>query len=310
MLPVDDGPTEQEPHRPANLPVAGAHPYQLPPPRTSAPLQFGTDPFLRPRNRGERRGEGEESNHSRGHGYQQTNEQLPSVSQLLTPNAPLSRSPSPYNPRAFGIYLSSGDYTDPNKRARYNEPDNYLPGARSGAYESSRTQLDATGSPCPQNLPPISHISTASPRSDISPYSTTNSLSTSTSYPHGMSRNYNAERGDRTPTETSLSRPVDSHAYNGTGTPMQPQVRLHVVDERYIEGEGLCYIYADGSHCPKAIDGIPVNANWGITKAGKPRKRLAQACLTCREKKIKCHPNLPRCDQCQKSGRVCRFESA
>ncbi|BDD58782.1 hypothetical protein MAP00_004033 [Monascus purpureus] len=55
---------------------------------------------------------------------------------------------------------------------------------------------------------------------------------------------------------------------------------------------------------------MPVNANWGITKAGKPRKRLAQACLTCREKKIKCQPNLPRCDQCQKSGRDCRFENA
>jgi hypothetical protein len=84
----------------------------------------------------------------------------------------------------------------------------------------------------------------------------------------------------------------------------------HVVDERHIEGEGICYIYADGSHCPKAIEGIPVNANWGVTKAGKPRKRLAQACLTCREKKIKCQPKLPKCDQCQKSGRECRFESA
>lgn len=93
-------------------------------------------------------------------------------------------------------------------------------------------------------------------------------------------------------------------------TPSKPQVRPHVVDERYIEGEGLCYIYADGSHVPKAIGGMPVNANWGVTKAGKPRKRLAQACLTCREKKIKCQPNLPKCDQCSKSGRECRFENA
>jgi hypothetical protein len=84
----------------------------------------------------------------------------------------------------------------------------------------------------------------------------------------------------------------------------------HVVDEKYIDGEGFCFVYADGSHVPKTIDGIPVNANWGVTKAGKPRKRLAQACLTCREKKIKCQPNLPKCDQCQKSGRECRFESA
>jgi hypothetical protein len=34
------------------------------------------------------------------------------------------------------------------------------------------------------------------------------------------------------------------------------------------------------------IDGTPVNANWGVTKAGRPRKRLGLACLTCREKKI------------------------
>ncbi|KAF3054090.1 hypothetical protein E8E11_011495 [Didymella keratinophila] len=54
------------------------------------------------------------------------------------------------------------------------------------------------------------------------------------------------------------------------------------------------------------IDGEPVNPSWGITKAGKPRKRLAQACLTCREKKIKCEPGYPKCHQCAKSQRVCR----
>ena len=93
-------------------------------------------------------------------------------------------------------------------------------------------------------------------------------------------------------------------------SPQTPPIRPQVVDERYIEGRGLCYIYEDGSYCPKSIDGVPVNASWGITKAGKPRKRLAQACVMCREKKIKCRPNLPRCDQCEKAGRECRFESA
>lgn len=100
-----------------------------------------------------------------------------------------------------------------------------------------------------------------------------------------------------------LSSPDSGRSQGNTVLP-------HVVDEKYIEGEGFCFVYADGSHVPKTIDGIPVNANWGVTKAGKPRKRLAQACLTCREKKIKCQPNLPKCDQCQKSGRECRFESA
>jgi hypothetical protein len=85
-----------------------------------------------------------------------------------------------------------------------------------------------------------------------------------------------------------------------------------VIDERVIDGE-LCFVYADGSFCPKFINGAPVNANWGVTKAGRPRKRLGLACLTCREKKIKCNPNPTAeamCDQCRKSGRECRFESA
>lgn len=78
------------------------------------------------------------------------------------------------------------------------------------------------------------------------------------------------------------------------------------IAQREMPGEGLCYIYEDGTYCRAIIDGEPVNPSWGITKAGKPRKRLAQACLTCREKKIKCEPGYPKCHQCAKSQRVCR----
>ncbi|KAI9676015.1 MAG: hypothetical protein M1817_000758 [Caeruleum heppii] len=66
-----------------------------------------------------------------------------------------------------------------------------------------------------------------------------------------------------------------------------------------------------GTHfLPRFIDGEPVNAHWGVTKAGKPRKRLAVACLTCREKKIKCDPDFPKCVQCERFGRVCKFKNA
>lgn len=78
------------------------------------------------------------------------------------------------------------------------------------------------------------------------------------------------------------------------------------IAQREMPGEGLCYIYEDGTYCRAIIDGEPVNPSWGITKAGKPRKRLAQACLTCREKKIKCEPGYPKCHQCAKAQRVCR----
>lgn len=90
------------------------------------------------------------------------------------------------------------------------------------------------------------------------------------------------------------------------GLSRAPVKASRCVGQREVPGEGLCYIYEDGTICRAIIDGEPVNPSWGITKAGKPRKRLAQACLTCREKKIKCEPGYPTCQQCAKSQRVCR----
>ncbi len=83
-----------------------------------------------------------------------------------------------------------------------------------------------------------------------------------------------------------------------------------VVGEQDVSGQGPSWIYEDGTTCKKVIDGEAVNAQWGVTKAGKPRKRLAIACTTCREKKIKCDPAEPKCVQCEKFGRKCRFATA
>ena len=91
-----------------------------------------------------------------------------------------------------------------------------------------------------------------------------------------------------------------------TGTHFLPRF----VRAAEVSGEGTCYFYDDGSHCKTVIDGEAVNAHWGVTKAGKPRKRLAIACMTCREKKIKCDPDFPRCVQCEKFGRICKFKNA
>ncbi|RAH48420.1 Zn(II)2Cys6 transcription factor [Aspergillus brunneoviolaceus CBS 621.78] len=284
---------------------SGAHPYQLPPPRTSAPLQIGTDPFLRQRNPTENREPGEiASGRSSLSGPQLgPKEQLPPVSQLLTPSAHSSRPSSPYHAHRFGVYTPPTGSTESPIPRHHNE---HIP--RSSIHESSRAYPEAVASQS-RSLPPLSHISTNTGfgrEGSIHTASTSSSghpiHATPFSYP-GFKPQDKEYGGDYSPSETtsdmaSANRSSDSN------------VRPHVVDERYIDGEGLCYIYADGSHCPKLIDGVPVNANWGITKAGKPRKRLAQACLTCREKKIKCQPNLPKCDQCQKSGRNCRFESA
>jgi hypothetical protein len=91
-----------------------------------------------------------------------------------------------------------------------------------------------------------------------------------------------------------------------TGTQFLPRF----VRQAEVPGEGMCYFYDDGTHCKTVIDGEVVNAHWGVTKAGKPRKRLAIACITCREKKIKCDPDYPKCEQCEKFGRVCKFKNA
>jgi hypothetical protein len=113
-----------------------------------------------------------------------------------------------------------------------------------------------------------------------------------------------------TPTNTTFSDGLSSKDGLGpkiwTGTHFLPRF----VRAAEVPGEGMCYFYDDGTHCKTVIDGEAVNAHWGVTKAGKPRKRLAIACVTCREKKIKCDPDFPRCVQCEKFGRVCRFKNA
>ncbi|KAJ4388743.1 hypothetical protein N0V93_006203 [Gnomoniopsis smithogilvyi] len=106
--------------------------------------------------------------------------------------------------------------------------------------------------------------------------------------------------GETSPTKDGLGPKI------WTGTHFLPRF----VRAAEVPGEGMCYFYDDGSHCKTTIDGEVVNAHWGVTKAGKPRKRLAIACITCREKKIKCDPDYPRCVQCEKFGRVCKFKNA
>ncbi|KAF3932780.1 hypothetical protein ABW19_dt0207212 [Dactylella cylindrospora] len=67
------------------------------------------------------------------------------------------------------------------------------------------------------------------------------------------------------------------------------------------------------SDLPKEIDGIEVNPEWGLTKAGKARQRLPIACTNCRGKKIKCLVNKDGgpCHNCLKSDTLkntCRTE--
>jgi hypothetical protein len=63
---------------------------------------------------------------------------------------------------------------------------------------------------------------------------------------------------------------------------------------------------------PKPAAGAAVESPWGLTKAGKARKRLEQACVNCRKKKTKCEPmsSSPKCLPCERNGSDCYFDSA
>ncbi|KAJ4377378.1 hypothetical protein N0V83_000203 [Neocucurbitaria cava] len=101
-----------------------------------------------------------------------------------------------------------------------------------------------------------------------------------------------------------LAKVIGQHQQHLTQQQPSQTIQSKMVSEMLVDR--LEDALMDGTYCRAIIDGEPVNPSWGITKAGKPRKRLAQACLTCREKKIKCEPGYPKCHQCAKSQRVCR----
>lgn len=304
MLPAINSRSPEKESRPSpNLSASASesHLYRLPPPRAPVPLQFGSDPFLRQSTPAEK------IEFERGRPWSDMattkSEQLPPVSQLLTPVSRSSAATSPYHPQPFAnppapSHEPQGPYHFPRHGPIV--PTNALPAS---VQENPLQQQQ------PRSLPPISEIPVRRPDNGMWSHQGTH-------WSPPASPSQNGRFGNSTATMPPYRRPDVEPRPPGAAVspadsqPPAPPVRPHVIDERYIEGEGLCYIYADGTYCPKTINGVPVNANWGITKAGRPRKRLAQACLTCREKKIKCYPNLPKCEQCQKSGRVCRFENA
>lgn len=250
-------------------------------------------------------------------------EQLPPVSQLLTPSSQSSLPPSPFSPR---YQLDSPTYLQPSSGSSWQQDRR--------ARLPSLTYSD--GIATPRGAPP--HRKQSYPM----PILNTALPLRPTSYPYGGSRkrepDYSAyspyvqrSNSDPSPYQHVLSAQDTQYEQPLPYRMVEPSRQLEVgstssrsqregsgvvqyipraIREEVIPGEGLCYVYEDGSHCRKIVDGETVNVNWRLTKAGKPRKRLAVACLTCREKKIKCDPDWPKCLQCEKFGRDCRFQSA
>ncbi len=253
-------------------------------------------------------------------------EQLPPVSQLLTPSSQSSFSPSPFSPGyrvdvpppTGPLQSSSSPNWSAERRGRLVTlpyPDaiatppltlpqrtlSYpLPTSAPAQLPLRTTNHGYGGIRRDDASPPHSSIVQRS-RSDPSPYQPAQPTYFSSSDQHYSYR-----------TAEPRQRPNDSCSRDRSQaeSPSITQYVPRAVREEVVPGEGPCYVYEDGSHCRKVIDGETVNASWGVTKAGKPRKRLAVACMTCREKKIKCDPHWPKCLQCDKFARECKFQNA
>lgn len=306
--------------------------YQLPPPTLPSRLQFVSDasPGFSEPNRYD------STIHSRRpHDYRSIydeqprrtfHEPLPSVSQLLTPGSQSSIPASPFSPQ-----LSP----DPSEVGSAHQS-----AGRNTLSERSTQPGSYSYLHCYDPLPPqpLVRENVIDPRAKDyhgiplsshhqTPYS--NSLQSNsqpyTSYPDPIRPTTQSNQPrpiaplnspstyyrQAPPTYEKTSRsPLSDRSSSGRDTAKIVKPSARVVGERIIPGEGPCWVYEDGSTCKKVIDGETVNAQWGVTKAGKPRKRLAIACTTCREKKIKCDPGDPKCAQCEKYLRVCRFTTA
>ena len=306
--------------------------YQLPPPTLPARLQFATDHslgFAAPNRydtatHSRRHPESQRSNYDEQH-RRTYHEPLPSVSQLLTPGSQSSIPASPFSPQhspdpsdvgsthqssgrnnhtdrsvQAGAYAYPGGYeplvSQPQSRENLMDPrtNEYHTMPTGGQYQPSYSATHVANSQAYTSYPePMRQVSQSSQPRQIAPL--TSPIQYYQTQPNGY--------------ELSPGSPSE-HGSSGRDVANVVKPLPRVVGERIIPGEGPCWVYEDGSTCKKVIDGEAVNAQWGITKAGKPRKRLAIACTTCREKKIKCDPGDPKCVQCEKYGRECRFTTA
>ncbi|KAF2179791.1 hypothetical protein K469DRAFT_730426 [Zopfia rhizophila CBS 207.26] len=243
-------------------------------------------------------------------------QQLPSLRTLLEPELLDNKLPEP-SPRSGAAHLphsSSVRYgsSSPTLKRRHESFDGY----------SHDLHLESNA-PSSRAPPVLRHANTTTgPDVPSQAFSTPNSTpgSRPSEFPrhgsHGRLSNNESINKIYRPPSTASAMSASSDSISHFSAPVvrrraEPSSRAPVrasrcVGQRDIPGEGLCYVYEDGTYCRAVIDGEPVNPSWGITKAGKPRKRLAQACLTCREKKIKCEPGYPKCHQCAKSQRACR----
>ena len=292
-----------------------------------APLEFGSDPFpgfghpqskdtqMQGHNRHDRADNGATDSSK----LPQHPRQLPPFSQLLTPtsgfsvpNTPHPPSPNPNSPSYGNIStnfnVGSERYPYPSPPLNQTALQPNIAGNSDCCPTSLNHQVHGTQQQHPGHAMPNHGQGTTYGHQQRSPtYESITQQPTQLSSLSLGTQYSTHPQAYVQPSASPLARTPSYHA-RGANTTVKPLPR--VVREQNIPGEGPCWLYEDGTIVPKSINGEAVNAQWGITKAGKPRKRLAIACSTCREKKIKCDPQEPKCVQCEKSGRECRFTTA
>ncbi|KAB8360772.1 hypothetical protein FH972_024506 [Carpinus fangiana] len=219
---------------------------------------------------------------------------LPSIQNILSSQAELADRSRDAVPRSF-----ASDPFHPAARAGHAQPPTILPPSLAGGPDAYSHHL------VNRQHPPGAPIDDrSSSGSRTTPLSAAPPSSATSYYRAEPPSPYASTQG----TATFHTSPASSdHRFHGhrtddrSGSPGHPNCPTQIV-----KGVGECYIRSDGSYVPCLINNEPVNPEFGVTKAGKPRKRLAQACMTCREKKIKCQPGEPKCVQCTKVNRECR----
>ncbi|KAI9726085.1 MAG: hypothetical protein M1828_002093 [Chrysothrix sp. TS-e1954] len=247
-------------------------------------------------------------------------ERLPGVQELLNRPGPMEEEPrvdmySQQPPRSVADILMS-------KTARpeiYPKPRTPMPPYQSLGPPQSPSyrdlQLD-TKQPVRPNIPGI-HASSSSNGESLSSshsYATTpmqqHAANPLSARPELPSQTYYWETPETQNSKSPATHRSESHATSVEyASPPLANPHKHVVGVKEIPGHGENYVFSDASTVPTQINGDPVNPNWGITKAGKPRKRLAQACTECREKKVKCEPGeteTSKCNHCSRLNRDCR----
>ena len=313
IIPLEDGAEPPEDNTITGLDgrTATMSAYHLPHPMPSK-LQFGSDTtlgFSDPLKYKTMNSSRKPGDSAPGQG-----DSLPSITSMFKQDPTSISSSSPLPPSSFnspGRLPSGSPRRDVlHEHNAYNarpHPDpslplgRYAPSSQDVSYDPRHARPNISSYPnhSYRRPEPEAHLQAGPSDSARAAYQTPMTTPLSTSYPRYHDANdYNAASPASLPIQNSQEffKPLK---------PVRKPVR-----EEHVPGEGMCYIYDDGSHVRKVIDGESVNAQWGVTKAGKPRKRLAVACLTCREKKIKCEPGEDKCTQCEKSGRDCSYHQA